>query len=98
MLKSMTDHHFIVKNKSKKSGGLVTPVQNNHYNNVETGSSRSYDSSNFSNKKEMVRFLSRILDRNKPMFVFNTKINRDDNDSGYGTPSFSVISIIHENQ
>ena len=96
MLKSMTDHHFIMKNKNKKSDGLVpTPVHN--YNNVETGSSRSYDSSNFSNKKEMVRFLSRILDRNKPMFVFNTKINRDDNDSGYGTPSFSVISIIHEN-
>ena len=44
----------------------------------------------------MIRFLSRILDRNKPLFVFNTRLNADDNDSGLGTPSFSMITLIHE--
>ena len=45
----------------------------------------------------MIRFLSRILDRNKPLFVFNTRLNADDEDQGAGTPSFSVITLIHEN-
>jgi hypothetical protein len=45
----------------------------------------------------MIRFLSRILDRNKPLFVFNTRLNADDDENGVGTPSFSVISILHEN-
>ena len=44
----------------------------------------------------MVRFLSRILDRNKPLFVFNTRCNNDD-DNGAGTPSFSMITLIQEN-
>ena len=44
----------------------------------------------------MVRFLSRILDRNKPLFVFNTRVNNDD-DNGAGTPSFSMITLIQEN-
>lgn len=45
----------------------------------------------------MIRFLSRILDRNKPLFVFNTRLADDDNESGAGTPSFSMITLIHEN-
>ena len=45
----------------------------------------------------MIRFLSRILDRNKPLFVFNTRLNADDDENGAGTPSFSMISILHEN-
>jgi hypothetical protein len=44
----------------------------------------------------MVRFLSRILDRNKPLFVFNTRVNNND-DNGAGTPSFSMITLIQEN-
>ena len=92
MLKSMTDQSFVMKNNTSE---MPAPI--NTLRNGDTNSSLSYDSSNFSNKKEMVRFLSRILDRNKPLFVFNTRLNRDDLDSGYGTPSFSVITLIHEN-
>ena len=47
-------------------------------------------------KKEVIRFLSRILDRNKPLFVFNTMLNADDNESGLSTPSFSMITLIQE--
>ena len=62
-------------------------------------SSRSYDSSDQkSTKKEMIRFLSRILDRNKPLFVFNTRLNAEEDEDGYGTPSFSMITLIHENE
>lgn len=60
-------------------------------------SSRSFDSSDRQTKKEMIRFLSRILDRNKPLFVFNTRMADDDCESGEGTPSFSMITLIHEN-
>jgi hypothetical protein len=45
----------------------------------------------------MIRFLSRILDRNKPLFVFNTRLNDDEDESGVGTPSFSIITLLHEN-
>ena len=63
-------------------------------NNNCDQSSWSYDSNDQkSTKKEMVRFLSRILDRNKPLFVFNTRVNNDD-DNGAGTPSFSMITLI----
>ena len=61
-------------------------------------SSRSYDSSDQkSTKKQMIRFLSRILDKNKPLFVFNTRLGADDSEDGCGTPSFSMITLIHEN-
>ena len=46
----------------------------------------------------MVRFLSRVADKNKPLFVFNQKMkmrgDSSDSDSGAGTPSFSMVSII----
>lgn len=45
----------------------------------------------------MIRFLSRILDRNKPLFVFNTRLNYEEENDGTGTPSFSMITLIHEN-
>ena len=32
------------------------------------------------------------------MFVFNTRIGEEDDGSGYGTPSFSLITLIHENE
>ena len=80
----MNDNRFIAS-----QGG---PNAGNH-------SSRSYDSSDQkSTKKEMIRFLSRILDRNKPLFVFNTRLNADEDEDGYGTPSFSMITLIHENE
>lgn len=44
----------------------------------------------------MIRFLSRILDKNKPLFVFNTRLGND-SDNEAGTPSFSMITLIHEN-
>lgn len=45
----------------------------------------------------MIRFLNRILDRNKPLFVFNTRLGADEDGGGAGTPSFSMITLIHEN-
>jgi len=65
---------------------------------TDNHSSRSFDSSDQkSTKKEMIRFLSRILDRNKPLFVFNTRLNHDEDGGGAGTPSFSMLTLIHEN-
>lgn len=61
----------------------------------------STDSNNnyYSIKKQMIRYLSRVADRNKPMFVFNQKLNlgRDSSDdSDTGTPSFSLVALIHD--
>ena len=54
-------------------------------------------------KKEMMRYLSRVHDKNKPLFVFNQKLNtgknkkralkNDDSDS-LGTPRWSCVSIV----
>jgi len=46
----------------------------------------------------MIRFLSRILDRNKPLFIFNTHLGDNDNESGTGTPSFSMLTLIYGNE
>jgi hypothetical protein len=86
------DQTYIIK---KQNGKHSANSHGRQANNHET--SRSYDSSNKSTKKEMIRFLSRILDRNKPLFVFNTRLGEEE-DSGYGTPSFSMITLIHENE
>ena len=60
----------------------------------------SNDSNNYySIKKQMIRYLSRVADRNKPMFVFNQKLNLGGNssdDSDTGTPSFSLVALIHD--
>jgi hypothetical protein len=102
MLKSVTDQQFIIKGnggsaaRKNTQGDLSSQSQGGGAGNQ---SSRSYDSSDQkSTKKEMIRFLSRILDRNKPLFVFNTRLNADDDDNGAGTPSFSMITLIHENE
>ena len=62
--------------------------------------SNSNDSNNyFSIKKQMIRYLSRVADRNKPMFVFNQKLKlggTSSDDSDTGTPSFSLVALIHE--
>jgi len=45
----------------------------------------------------MIRYLSRVADRNKPLFVFNQKLRlRDDSSSSddAGTPSFSMVTLI----
>ena len=71
---------------------MKNPKSDNH-------SSRSFDSSDQKQtKKEMIRFLSRILDRNKPLFVFNTRLNAEDEGDGAGTPRFSMLTLIHENE
>ena len=46
----------------------------------------------------MIRYLSRILDRNKPLFVFNTRLGKNDSGDRLGTPKFSMITLIHENE
>lgn len=52
----------------------------------------------FSIKKQMIRYLSRLADRNKPLFVFNQKLNLggDSSDSDTGTPSFSLVALIEK--
>jgi hypothetical protein len=53
----------------------------------------------YSIKKQMIRYMSRVADRNKPMFVFNQKLNlgRDsEDDSDTGTPSFSLVALIRD--
>lgn len=46
-------------------------------------------------KEEMLRFLNRVLDRNKPLFLFNSKVD-DNRDGDTGTPSFSMIALIEK--
>jgi hypothetical protein len=42
----------------------------------------------------MLKFLNRVMDKNKPLFVFNTKLNNKDVLNDAGTPSFSMIALI----
>jgi hypothetical protein len=46
-------------------------------------------------KEEMLRFLNRVLDRNKPLFLFNSKVE-DPREGDTGTPSFSMIALIEK--
>lgn len=45
----------------------------------------------------MLKLLNRVLDRNKPMFLFNSKHNAIDSFGDTGTPSFSMIALIEKN-
>lgn len=48
-------------------------------------------------KREMIRYLSRVADRTKPLFVFNQKHKlglSEDSDDSNGTPRFSVVSFV----
>ena len=49
-----------------------------------------------STRDEMIRFLNRVLDRNKPLFVFNSKASGNDAFGDTGTPSFSMIALIEK--
>lgn len=74
----------------------VTDEKN--YSRRDDGAS---DDSNdhYSIKKQMLRYLSRVADRNKPLFVFNQKLNLggdSSDDSDTGTPSFSLVALIHD--
>ena len=89
----VTEQRFASKQGVQQDGSY------SHGGGFGNQSSRSYDSSDQkSTKKEIIRFLSRIMDRNKPLFVFNTRVNPDDDENGAGTPSFSMITLIHENE
>lgn len=66
---------------------------------LHEGDAQSHDSNDhFSIKKQMIRYLSRVADRNKPLFVFNQKLNLggDSSDDDTGTPSFSLVALIEK--
>ena len=46
---------------------------------------------------EMLRYLNRVLDRNKPLFLFNSKTSHIDTFNDTSTPSFSVIALLESN-
>ena len=66
---------------------------------LHEGDNQSHDSNDhFSIKKQMIRYLSRVADRNKPLFVFNQKLNLggDSSEDDTGTPSFSLVALIEK--
>lgn len=70
-----------------------------YYMRHEDGNSEDSSQDYYSIKKQMIRYLSRVADRNKPMFVFNQKLNLggdSDDDSDTGTPSFSLVALIRD--
>ena len=70
-----------------------------YYKKHEEGSSEDSSQNYYSVKKQMIRYLSRVADKNKPMFLFNQKLNLggdSDDDSDTGTPSFSLVALIRE--
>jgi hypothetical protein len=105
------NHRFGSKTNSKQSIAIsmrdesilqmsvnsVTDEKNylRHDDENSTDSNNNY----YSIKKQMIRYLSRVADRNKPMFVFNQKLNLggdSSDDSDTGTPSFSLVALIHD--
>lgn len=66
---------------------------------LHEGDTQSHDSNEpFSIKQKMIRYLSRVADRNKPLFVFNQKLNLggESSDDDTGTPSFSLVALIEK--
>lgn len=100
--KAATPQHMNtpMHNNSHKRDNASSQGRNARDQQYSNGqSSRSYDSSDQrSMKKEMIRYLSRILDKNKPLFVFNTRLGNEDSENECGTPSFSMITLIHGNE
>ena len=47
-------------------------------------------------KRQMIRYLSRVADRNKPLFMFNQKlkVGQSQESDENGTPRFSVVSFV----
>ena len=59
----------------------------------------SFDSNEYTNtKRQMLRYMSRVADKNKPLFVFNQKLNLNDlvDESDTGTPSFSLVALMDQ--
>jgi hypothetical protein len=48
-------------------------------------------------REDMIKFLNRLLDRNKPLFLFNSKATVKDTIGDSGTPSFSMVALIDKN-
>lgn len=44
----------------------------------------------------MIKLLNCVMDRNKPMFVFNSKVNWGVSKEDAGTPSFSMLALIEK--
>lgn len=86
MLQSVSDENFIHEWRQHTASG-------NHIEHLNRSQDSGSDKS--ATKREMIRFLSRVLDRNKPLFVFNSKV-QDDESSGIGTPCFSMIALIEK--
>ena len=77
----------------------VNSVTDNNFIIHKGEDAQSCDSNDhFSIKKQMIRYLSRVADRNKPLFVFNQKLNLggDSSDDDTGTPSFSLVALIEK--
>ena len=49
-------------------------------------------------RTEMLRYLNRVLDRNKPLFLFNSKMNSHELAATTSTPSFSMIALIEKKE
>lgn len=51
-------------------------------------------------RKQMIRYLSRVSDKNKPLFMFNQKLkvgrSEESDGEGCGTPRFSVVSFVFQ--
>lgn len=47
-------------------------------------------------RRQMIRYLSRVSDRNKPLFMFNQKlkVGQSHESDERGTPRFSVVSFV----
>jgi hypothetical protein len=46
----------------------------------------------------MLSFLNRVLDKNKPLFLFNSKMSTVDVNNNAETPSFKMAAIIENDQ
>jgi hypothetical protein len=47
---------------------------------------------------QMLKYLNRVLDRNKPLFIFNTKnAPPTENVPDQSTPSFSMVDLVNDN-
>lgn len=97
MLMSVSDEHFIDKHHNQSQ-------DSQHQEDLEdspyAASSRDPPPQTMKayTKQEMLRFLNRVLDRNKPLFLFNSRMNPGGGaeHEEAGTPSFSVITLIEK--
>ncbi|CDW83394.1 UNKNOWN [Stylonychia lemnae] len=79
---------------------MLMSVSDEHFinkNSEETESASSQPNLQRVTKKEMLKLLNRVMDRNKPLFLFNSKHSTKDTMGETGTPSFSMIALIEKN-